>query len=281
MPDADEMLRKVAPNYPLSNFLTLFGVFLVLALEQSIIIIRHYFLSHEKCDECSEEDSNYSPYQNQDALQEIQPIFSHDSSKQSSKKHYPDHCEDPSAHSASFHDVLIAHNFREVISAYVLEISTAVHSMVIGFDLGILTETDLNTISILFAALIFHQFVEGLGLGAVMKTTERQLGSKRVMSFVFLFSSTVSLGVILGIICQPSSSSSSSSLSTVSSSFQCFLKGSFTAMAAGSLLYISFVEMIGEYFHKPELEKNGGMKIGMLILFFVGMGVMSLIGLWM
>jgi zinc transporter ZupT len=274
MPDADEMLRKVAPNYPLSNFLTLFGVFLVLALEQSIIIIRHYFLSHEKCDECPEENSNYSPYQNQDALQEIQPIFSHDSSKHSSKKHYPDHCEDPSAHSASFHDVLIAHNFREVISAYVLEISTAVHSMVIGFDLGILTEADLNTISILFAALIFHQFVEGLGLGAVMKTTERQLGSKRVTSFVLLFSSTVSLGVILGIICQPYTSSPSVS------AFQCILKGSFTAMAAGSLLYISFVEMIGEYFHKPELEKKGGMKIGMLILFFVGIGVMSLIGLW-
>ncbi|TKY66177.1 Zinc transporter 1 [Spatholobus suberectus] len=52
---------------------------------------------------------------------------------------------------------------RQQIISQVLEIGIVVHSVIIGISLG--TAGSMNTIKPLLAALSFHQFFEGLGLG--------------------------------------------------------------------------------------------------------------------
>lgn len=42
MPDADEMLKNVTEKYPLGNTISIFGVFLVLMIEQLTIVARKF-----------------------------------------------------------------------------------------------------------------------------------------------------------------------------------------------------------------------------------------------
>jgi zinc transporter 1/2/3 len=53
-----------------------------------------------------------------------------------------------------------------IIKAYMMEISVAIHSVIIGIALGSLAGPDnLAPLSALLIAICFHQFFEGLGLG--------------------------------------------------------------------------------------------------------------------
>jgi len=53
---------------------------------------------------------------------------------------------------------------RVLILLQVLELGTVVHSVIIGISLG--ASESPNTIRPLVAALTFHQFFEGMGLGS-------------------------------------------------------------------------------------------------------------------
>jgi zinc transporter 1/2/3 len=53
-----------------------------------------------------------------------------------------------------------------IIKAYMMEISVAIHSVIIGIALGSLAGPEnLAPLSALLIAICFHQFFEGLGLG--------------------------------------------------------------------------------------------------------------------
>lgn len=51
----------------------------------------------------------------------------------------------------------------EIINEQVLELGIVVHSVIIGISLG--TSGSTSTVKTLMAALTFHQFFEGMGLG--------------------------------------------------------------------------------------------------------------------
>jgi zinc transporter ZupT len=341
MPDADERLSSVVPDYPICNALVAVGVFCVLSIEQIILIIHNSppAISEKKHDcafhsivahmdmECPHDSSSsptyatdYTHHHNHgEECHEECPLgeakvdhnHDHDHDHHSNIHQDHDHHKVTRAHSSSTHqdhdhghghnssavapttsvsprrtvshssvthdhdhaampldDLLAANTFRELVSAYALEISTAIHSIIIGFDLGVLTS--VRTASILCVVLAFHQFVEGLGLGSVIKSSQQQLGTWKILSFVLIFSSTVSVGVLLGLLIKPSHETPAQSA----------IVGSATAIAAGSLLYISLVEMTSEYFNLPELEKKGKVKLLMLFLYCFGVGLMAVIGVW-
>lgn len=168
-------------------------------------------------------------------------------------------------------DLAKADSMQDLVLAYALEMSTAIHSIIIGVNLGLLGDGEYNTISILLVALCFHQFVEGLGLGNVIENNKLSLGWSKIIVFIIVFSFTVSLGVLIGILTSSSQSTESEEAA----------KGAATAIASGSLLYTSLVEMVGKYFgHSHHLEDRPFQRMAMLGTFVLGFSMMALIGVW-
>lgn len=168
-------------------------------------------------------------------------------------------------------DLANADTMQDLVLAYALEMSTAVHSIIIGVNLGLLGDGEYNTISVLLIALSFHQFVEGLGLGNVIENNKLSLGWNKIIVFIIVFSLTVSLGVLIGILTSASQSTDSEEGA----------KGAATAIASGSLLYTSLVEMVGKYFgHSHSLGDQRLQRIAMLSSFVLGFTCMAVIGIW-
>lgn len=164
-----------------------------------------------------------------------------------------------------------ADTMQDLVLAYALEMSTAIHSVIIGVNLGLLTDGEYNTISILLIALCFHQFVEGLGLGNVIENNKVSLGWPKIVVFIAVFSFTVSIGVLIGILTSASQATDSEEGA----------KGAATAIASGSLLYTSLVEMVGKYFgHSHQLEERPLQRMAMLSSFVFGFLIMAVIGVW-
>ena len=73
----------------------------------------------------------------------------------------------------------------------IFEASIALHSVIIGFNLGVLDENSLSTIKALMIALAFHQFFEGFSLGTII--SELDLFPLNNFILALIFSMTVSL----------------------------------------------------------------------------------------
>lgn len=252
MAEANEQLTSVV-EYPLSFTITGFGIVILLIVEQGISM--RTISSRQK--EINEQGSQLSGRTDT----EKEAIRKHDSTSQH------DHCHT----SLQVQELLEANSLKDLISAYALEVSTAIHSIVIGFELG--TLSSYTTIAILLAVLCFHQFVEGLGVGSVIKTSQKQLGTSKVITFILVFSLTVPLGVLLGLLIKPISGDEETTS-------QLLIEGIVTSVAAGSMVYISLVEMISEYFNNPEIQGNISLRLYMLVLFFLGYASMNIIGIW-
>ena len=91
-------------------------------------------------------------------------------------------------------------------------------------------------------ALCFHQFFEGVGLGCTIQEARLDLGHWNVVVFVLVFSSTVSIGVMIGYLMNKYPSTDDATETTI----LLFVKGAFNSIAAGVLIYVSMVEMIAE-----------------------------------
>ncbi len=170
-----------------------------------------------------------------------------------------------------FANVLQSSGLKALITAYVMEISIAVHSIIIGVDLGLLAKSDeVATLISLLVALSFHQFIEGVGLGSTIQASRASLGNAKVVGFVAIFSCTMPLGILIGILTSHDQESASGLTA----------KGVANALAAGSLLYISLTEMVGNYFHAHDLVKKPAVKLAMVLSFAVGVFVMALIAAW-
>lgn len=191
---------------------------------------------------------------------------SHTIVPEESSRHNHQHDHDHSA--LVFQDVLKAHSFRDMMTAYALELSTATHSVVIGVGLG--ASTTYSEVVILLAAISFHQLLEGLGLGTMVANSRSALGTWKVISFVIIFSLTVSVGIVIGILTSEQQDEQS----------QQVVKGVFSSLAAGSMLYAALAEMTGQAFNRPELEDRFGLKTLMILGYMVGFGGMAVIGIW-
>ena len=58
-------------------------------------------------------------------------------------------------------------NNNQYLKIGIFECSVALHSIIIGFDLGSLGAEDISTITSLMIALAFHQYFEGFALGTI------------------------------------------------------------------------------------------------------------------
>eukprot|EP00004_Rigifila_ramosa_P023891 TRINITY_DN678_c0_g1_i2.p1 TRINITY_DN678_c0_g1~~TRINITY_DN678_c0_g1_i2.p1 ORF type:complete len:318 (-),score=60.44 TRINITY_DN678_c0_g1_i2:46-999(-) len=181
------------------------------------------------------------------------------------------HAEQKPANLGHSHSVLLSATERETLltrrrlALYCLEFGIATHSIIIGMALG----TSNEEFKTLLVAIVFHQFFEGIGLGARIRDVELPLFRSLMMVLIYTF--TTPFGIALGIgIRESFNGAASTTLIT---------QGIFDSVSAGILLYSSLVHLVYEDFVNPTFHAlphfDKMLCFGSL---YVGAGIMSLIG---
>ena len=94
-----------------------------------------------------------------------------------------------------------ANSFNVIVKAYMMEISVAIHSVIIGITLGHMAGPDeLNSLRSFVLAICFHQFFEGVGLGTVIESARIEMGMSKIIIFTLTFALTVPIGILIGIL---------------------------------------------------------------------------------
>ena len=139
-------------------------------------------------------------------------------------------------------------------TSILIETSIIIHSLIIGFDLGTMSED----IYVLLIAIAFHQFFEGIVLGSY-----KQFGLKNVIVF--------SLSVPVGILC-------GCFIPFESDDTFLWITGSLTGVTAGILLYNTLVTFMTEEYSRQDLELKT--KRQMYLLMLLGAGLMAILAIW-
>ena len=170
---------------------------------------------------------------------------------------------------------------RDFVVVYALELSIAIHSIIIGVDIGLLSQKgDLVTLVTLIIAISFHQYIEGFSLGVAIIDASKHIASAggvallssnmKILMFVLIFAVTVPIGILIGIL----------TASAEETDAGVYAKGIANALAAGSLIYIAVAEMISHDFNSPGMRDSHGTKLGMLACLTTGVLLTAVLALW-
>ncbi|CAA3032762.1 zinc transporter 5-like [Olea europaea subsp. europaea] len=155
---------------------------------------------------------------------------------------------------------------RHRVISQVLEI--IVHSVIIGIALG--ASESPKTIKPLIAALTFHQFFEGIGLGGCI--TQAKFKSRAVVIMAIFFSLTTPIGIVIGI--------GISNIYSETSPTALIIEGIFNSASAGILIYMALVDLLSADFISPKMQGNGKLQSGANVSLLLGAGCMSLLAKW-
>lgn len=248
-------------SYPFAEFTTLIGFFMVLFLEEFVTMCRR----RQKppvlhLDDVSTEVSRglltepIEDYQTSN-LEEI--TFTDRKSNGSISLN--DHGHDEHSHS---HSHLAAIN-ESGLAFFVLIFATSVHSIFEGLALGLMNEP--SKASHIFVGIILHECIVAAALGLnSMKLNPNESGVK----FAILFSSTVPLGIVIGV-----------AVGMTPGSFGILISAIFQGLAAGTFLHVSFCELIPSELSSTEpqfgLRRYRIFKIFLIFLGFVFMSMLT------
>ncbi|KAG8364539.1 hypothetical protein BUALT_Bualt18G0007600 [Buddleja alternifolia] len=157
---------------------------------------------------------------------------------------------------------------RHRVISQVLELGIIVHSIIIGIALG--ASDSPKTIKPLIAALTFHQFFEGIGLGGCI--TQAKFNSKAVAIMALFFSLTTPTGIAIGI--------GISNVYSETSPTALIVEGVFNSASAGILIYMALVDLLSADFMSPKMQKNGKLQLAANVALLLGAGAMSLLAKW-
>ncbi|KAK8522412.1 hypothetical protein V6N13_115381 [Hibiscus sabdariffa] len=153
-------------------------------------------------------------------------------------------------------------------SAMVLEVGIVVHSVIIGMALG--ASQSAKTIKPLVAALTFHQFFEGMGLGSCI--SQAKFKSRAIAMMLVLFSLTTPMGIGLGM--------GVSKVYDENSPKALAVGGIFNSLSAGILIYMSLVDLLGVDLTNPVMQSNIKLQLGSNLSLLFGAASMSLLAKW-
>ncbi|XP_024989144.1 zinc transporter 3-like [Cynara cardunculus var. scolymus] len=161
--------------------------------------------------------------------------------------------------------------FRRELATYqalVLELGIIIHSVIIGLSLG--ASKSPKTIKPLIAALSFHQFFEGLGLGGCIFQAEIKSVASMLMGVFFAL--TTPSGIVIGILVSNSYEENSPTALIV--------QGVLNAASAGILIYMALVDLLSPDFKDPRMQKNKILLLTSNVSLLLGAGLMSLLANW-
>ncbi|XP_044506238.1 zinc transporter 8-like isoform X2 [Mangifera indica] len=157
---------------------------------------------------------------------------------------------------------------RHRIISQVLEMGIVVHSVIIGISLG--ASESPKTIRPLVAALTFHQFFEGMGLGGCIAQAKFKARVIAVMALFFSLTTPVGIAIGIGI----------SNVYSENSPTALIVEGIFNAASAGILIYMSLVDLLAADFMNTKVQTNRRLQIGVNISLLLGVGFMSFLAKW-
>ncbi|KNA24061.1 hypothetical protein SOVF_019170, partial [Spinacia oleracea] len=157
---------------------------------------------------------------------------------------------------------------RYKVTSQVLEMGIVVHSVIIGISMG--TSQSLDTIKPLMAALCFHQFFEGVGLGGCIVQAAFKSSSTLCMSVFFSLTTPVGIAVGIGI----------NSIYNDSSPTALIVQGLLNSVAAGILIYMALVDLLAQDFMSPKVQNNTKLFFGANLTLLLGAGFMAILAIW-
>ncbi|GMY35052.1 zinc transporter 5-like [Fagus crenata] len=157
---------------------------------------------------------------------------------------------------------------RHRIISQVLELGIVVHSVIIGISLGASEST--NTIKLLVAALTFHQFFEGMGLGGCI--SQAKFNHRTVAIMVLFFSLTTPAGIAAGI--------GISNMYNKNSPTALIVQGLLLSASAGILIYMALVDLLAADFMNSKMLSNFRLQVAASFTLLLGACCMSLLAKW-
>ncbi|KAL6554393.1 hypothetical protein OROMI_020066 [Orobanche minor] len=157
---------------------------------------------------------------------------------------------------------------RHRVISQVLELGIIVHSVIIGIALG--ASENPKTIRPLIAALSFHQFFEGIGLGGCIAQAKFSTRAVTIMSLFFSITTPSGIAIGIGI----------SKFYSETSPKALIVEGVFNSASAGILIYMALVDLLAADFMSPKLQNNGKLQLLANASLLVGAGCMSLLAKW-
>ncbi|KAL4201218.1 hypothetical protein AMTRI_Chr02g257550 [Amborella trichopoda] len=161
-----------------------------------------------------------------------------------------------------------AETLRHRVISQVLELGIIVHSVIIGISLG--ASESPSTIRPLVAALSFHQFFEGMGLGGCIVQAKFKSRATACMALFFAITTPAGIAVGIGI----------ASVYNENSPTALIVEGCLNAASAGILIYMSLVDLLAADFMNPKMQSNGKLQIWANVSLLFGAGAMSLMAKW-
>ena len=143
-----------------------------------------------------------------------------------------------------------------VTTAFLVAIALVFHSVMEGLGLG--TEDEIKSTIDLAIAIMVHKGMAAYALGACV------IDSNVSVKMYWLIMGTFSLASPIGVLVGFAISEFSDSLTSA-----CF-----TALAAGTFLYVALMEII------PNELKEKGNKAAKLFVLIIGFGLMSIVAIW-
>jgi len=149
---------------------------------------------------------------------------------------------------------------------YLVELSVAIHSLLIGFAFGL---TSVNKIIPLTFALVFHQFFEGFAISSIFLEA-KFTRVKPLLLMIALFTLTLPCGAFAGIIVRESFNDDDP--------ISIGIQGCIDIVASGILIYDSLVNILSRHTNSKIWNTMSlGKKAIQMICFYGGLFVMAVI----
>lgn len=200
-------------------------------------------------------------YQKRSEMMKAQPVNAYEESDGAHEGHA--HGPLPVLERSNSSDLI-----RHRIISQVLELGIVVHSVIIGISLGASEST--NTIKLLVAALTFHQFFEGMGLGGCI--SQAKFNHRTVAIMVLFFSLTTPAGIAVGI--------GISNMYNKNSPTALIVQGLLLSASAGILIYMALVDLLAADFMNSKMLSNFRLQVGASFTLLLGACCMSLLAKW-
>ncbi|KAF4506315.1 hypothetical protein G6O67_006413 [Ophiocordyceps sinensis] len=157
----------------------------------------------------------------------------------------------------------------QLTAMFILEFGVIFHSVFIGLTLGTTADDELV---VLFIVLIFHQMLEGLGLGSRLALAPWPHGRGWVPYVLALaFGLSTPVGIAVGMGAKPADAAT-----------QKLINGVFDSISAGILMYTGLVELLAHEFMLNSRMRRAPLRIQLSAFACVALGVatMALLAKW-